>query len=60
MDDREQLLMRSLDRAIEESKDQPKFLDVNGQPTLYSITEINEMIRILEDTGKYDVVGRRW
>lgn len=36
------------------------FRDINGQETGFSATEIDLMIEILESTGKYDVVGRKW
>lgn len=45
---------------LQDRSKEPRFLDVNGVPTNYSIFEINEMIRVLEDTGRYDVQGRRW
>ena len=36
------------------------FLDINGEETGFSQTEIAIMIDIIEETGKYDVVGRKW
>lgn len=36
------------------------FRDVNGEETGFSKTEISLLIEIIEGTGKYDVVGRRW
>lgn len=36
------------------------FKDINGDNTEFSRTEIELMIEILENTGRYDVVGRKW
>lgn len=36
------------------------FLDVNGEETGFGRTEVDIMIQIIEDSGHYDVVPRRW
>lgn len=36
------------------------FLDINGEETGFSKTEIKLIIDIIEETGIYDVVGRQW
>lgn len=38
----------------------PVFSDSNGKPMSYTVKQIERMIEILEESGRYDVVGRRW
>jgi hypothetical protein len=37
-----------------------KAKDVNGEEMDFTESELQEWIRKIESTGRYDVVGRRW
>jgi len=34
--------------------------DINGEDMNFTEKELQEMIKKIESTGRYDVVGRRW